>query len=195
MKKLFSALLVASLFFLSANAQYASTKVNVGQSAPEVAFPDPQGKTISLKEVSKGRYVLVDFWASWCGPCRRANPELVETYNKYKAQKFKKAPNGFTVFSVSLDGRKEAWVQAIAADKLEWEYHVSDLKNWDSKAAEDYGVQAIPQAFLVGPDGKIIGKYMNALEAIADLEKYIDSGAPAKSKVSKNKTSKASARK
>ncbi len=192
MKKIFGVLAIASLLSFTASAQYENTKIKVGQQAPEVALANPQGKTISLSEVSKGRYVLVDFWASWCGPCRRANPELVETYNKYKAKKFKKASKGFTVFSVSLDGRKEAWQQAIDADKLAWEYHVSDLKKWDSKAAGDYGVGFIPQAFLVGPDGKIIGKYMNALEAVADLEKYVDAGTPVKA--AKGKSSKSAAR-
>lgn len=177
MKKIFGALLVASLFAGTAKAQYANTKMQVGQEAPEIAFPNPKGKVLSLKEVSQGRYVLVDFWASWCGPCRHANPELVETYQKYKAKKFKNASKGFTVFSVSLDGRKEAWEQAIAADKLEWEYHVSDLKKWDSEPAVVYGVGFIPQAFLIGPDGKILGKYANTVQAIADLEKYVEKDA------------------
>ncbi len=178
-------LLAATCF--TADAQYENTKIKTGQIAPELNYSNPKGKTYSLKEVNKGRYVLIDFWASWCGPCRRANPELVEVYEKYKGLKFKNAPKGFTVFSVSLDTNPEAWQKAIEKDNLLWEYHVSDLKKWHGEAATQYGIAFIPQAFLVGPDGKILGKYMNALEAVADLEQYVEK-TNAKSQKSKNQT-------
>ncbi len=143
--------------------------VNVGDDAPEIALPDPNGKMRKLSDL-EGQIVLVDFWASWCGPCRKANPGVVETYKKYKDQ-------GFTVFSVSLDGvdqrtkkrlnndsakidksiasSKQRWIDAIKKDNLLWKHHVSDLAKWDSKAGKTYGVRSIPTTFLIDREGKI----------------------------------------
>jgi len=173
MKKIITTLVVAAGLVFSASAQYDNTVVKVGQKAPELAFPNPEGKTLKLSEINKGRYVLIDFWASWCGPCRMSNPGLVAMYNEYSAKKFKGAKKGFTVLNVSLDQKKDAWVAAIAKDNLTWANHMSDLGGWNSKSAALYGVQYIPQAFLVGPDGKILGMYNRSEEAKAELEKYV----------------------
>lgn len=135
----------------------------VGQPAPEIALPDPSGKIVPLSSM-KGRYVLVDFWAKWCGPCRQENPNVVRVYNKYKDK-------GFTVFGVSLDRKKEDWLQAIEQDKLTWT-HVSDLKFWQSEAAKTYNITAIPFSLLLDPNGIIIDKNLRgpALEKrIAEL--------------------------
>ncbi len=126
-----------------------SGRLAVGQPAPEINLPDPSGKKRPLSAL-KGKVVLIDFWASWCRPCRMENPNVVNVYNKYKDK-------GFTVYSVSLDREngKDAWVQAIKQDGLVWENHVSDLKFWNSEAGAAYGIQSIPQTFLLDKEGKI----------------------------------------
>jgi peroxiredoxin len=125
--------------------------VALGATAPEFAEADTAGKMISLSSF-RGKYVLIDFWASWCGPCRRENPNVVKAYNTYKGK-------NFTILGVSLDrpNAKDKWLAAIHKDGLTWN-HVSDLKFWDSKAADLYAVRGIPQNFLLDPNGKIIGK-------------------------------------
>lgn len=147
----------------------AAGPIQVGQTAPDIALPSPDGKEYKLSDL-KGNVVLLDFWASWCGPCRRENPNVVQMYNKYKDK-------GFTVFSVSLDGidgrtmqrmggdqsriaqyeksQKDRWVKAIEKDGLLWPYHVSDLKKWDCAPARQYGVTGIPKTFLIDKEGKI----------------------------------------
>lgn len=123
--------------------------VAIGAMAPEFTEADTAGKMVSLASF-RGKYVLLDFWASWCGPCRRENPNVVKAFNRYKGK-------NFTILSVSLDrpNGKQRWLDAIHKDGLTWN-HVSDLQFWQSKAAGMYAVRAIPQNFLIGPDGKII---------------------------------------
>ncbi|HEY0610358.1 MAG TPA: TlpA disulfide reductase family protein [Chitinophaga sp.] len=123
------------------------TAVKVGDVAPDFSLPDPSGKKISLSSF-RGKYVLVDFWASWCKPCRMENPNVVKAYQQYKSK-------NFTVLGVSLDKKKEAWVEAIQADGLSWN-HVSDLKFWDSAVVPLFGINAIPTNFLLDPQGKVI---------------------------------------
>lgn len=125
--------------------------VALGAVAPEFAEADTAGKMVSLSSF-RGKYVLIDFWASWCGPCRHENPNVVKAFNQYKDK-------NFTVLGVSLDrpNAKQAWLAAIKKDGLNWT-QVSDLQFWKSKTADMYGVRAIPQNFLINPDGKIIGK-------------------------------------
>jgi thiol-disulfide isomerase/thioredoxin len=117
--------------------------------APEIMLPNAEGKSLSLSSL-KGKVVLIDFWASWCGPCRKENPNVVRMYAKYKNQ-------GFDIFSVSLDDDPIKWKEAISKDKLVWPNHVSDLKGWQSSVAKQYGVQAIPYTVLLNKEGKIIG--------------------------------------
>jgi len=122
----------------------------IGSIAPELNFPSPDGEVITLESL-RGKYVLIDFWASWCRPCRAENPNVVKLYNEYKDK-------GFTVYSVSLDRDKNRWTGAIQQDKLAWPNHVSDLKQWQSEAVKTYGFKGIPFTVLIDKEGKIIDK-------------------------------------
>lgn len=131
------------------------SKLPVGSTAPEITLPAPDGKPASLSAL-RGKVVLVDFWASWCGPCRKENPFIVSVYQKYKSK-------GFEIFGVSLDDNAEAWKEAIKKDGLSWQ-QVSELKKWDTGAAKEYGVDAIPFSVLLDKEGKIIGKGLRGEE-------------------------------
>ncbi|MFN8348297.1 MAG: TlpA disulfide reductase family protein [Spirosomataceae bacterium] len=126
-----------------------NAKTGVGQIAMDFTQNDVNEKPVSLSSL-RGKYVLVDFWASWCGPCRQENPNIVKAYNQYKDK-------GFTVLGVSLDQKKEPWLKAIEKDQLTWT-HVSDLKYWQNEVAVQYGINSIPASYLLDSNGKIIGK-------------------------------------
>jgi thiol-disulfide isomerase/thioredoxin len=134
----------------------ANQPLSPGSEAKEIALPNPDGEIMKLSDY-RGKYVLIDFWASWCGFCRKENPNVVELYKKYKEE-------GFQVYSVSLDKDKARWVSAIEQDNLIWDGHVSDLKFWSSEAARDYNVSSIPFTVLVDPEGKIVNTRLRGVQ-------------------------------
>lgn len=157
--------------FLSYPTIIPAEGINIGDTAPEIELKDPNGKTYKLSSL-RGKYVLIDFWASWCGPCRRENPNVVSAYKKYSKAKFKEG-KGFEIFSVSLDNNADKWQAAIKKDGLSWKYHVSDLRGWSSSAAAKYRVNSIPQSFLIDPEGKIIAKNLRGMKLHLELDKYV----------------------
>lgn len=137
-----------------------------GTEAPEIALPSPDGEIIKLSDL-RGNYVLIDFWASWCKPCRIENPNVVRMYNKFEDENFE-------ILGVSLDRNKDKWVNAIAQDNLDWP-HVSDLKFWQSAAAELYNVKSIPFTVLVDPEGKVIATKLRGAALEKKLEEIFNS--------------------
>lgn len=138
--------------------------LNIGNIAPELKFKTPEGKEVALSSL-KGKTVLIDFWASWCRPCRMENPNVVKAYEKFNSK-------GFEIYGVSLDKSQDAWVNAIKQDGLDW-VNVSDLGGWNSAGAATYGVRSIPGNFLLDENGVILAKNLRGANLHAELEKLL----------------------
>lgn len=171
LKKFKSSIYLIGIIIITAGFMYKPAGPAVGTKAPELAFKNPDGKVIKLSSL-KGKVVLIDFWASWCGPCRRENPNVVRVYEKYKNQKFTNG-KGFTVFNYSLDKDMNKWKAAIEKDKLDWKYHVSDLKGWNAAGAAEYGVRSIPSNYLIDGQGNILAKNLRGEALDMALDKYL----------------------
>ena len=168
---MFKKVLLLFLLVTLSNLSNGQTGTKIGDKALELSYDNPNGEKMSLSEL-KGKLVLIDFWASWCGPCRRENPNIVDAYRKYYKTKFKDG-NGLEIFSLSLDKNKDAWLKAINKDQSFWEYHVSDLGGWQSEGSEKYNVRSIPYNVLINGKGIIIAKNLKgpALHRFLDSQK------------------------
>lgn len=164
LKKLIPDNILAQEFFARVENE---TKIAIGKAAPNFQLKNMKGETISLED-AKGNVILLDFWASWCRPCRMENPNVVRLYNMYKEK-------GFTVFSVSLDNNMQKWVSAIQQDNLIWPYHGSNLLGWQCPVAQLYKVSSIPQTFLIDKNGLIIGKNLRGIDLENKLKELFGS--------------------
>jgi thiol-disulfide isomerase/thioredoxin len=165
-------LIAAILFAIPTLAQSpAATGTDIGNILPDITLNDQEGKPRSISQL-RGNIVFVDFWASWCRPCRRENPVIVNTYKDFQNKTFIVA-KGFKIFSVSFDNTRDDWSKAIEADGLLWDEHVSDLQGWRSVAAKKFNVRAIPMNFLIDQNGLIIAKNLRGNQLAEALQKLV----------------------
>lgn len=162
MNKILNILLVLLVVGYAGYYFYKMPKYKNGQKAPQFKAELIDGNNFELKDL-EGKFVLVDFWGSWCGPCRRENPEIVELFNKYNKATFDNA-SGFEVVSIGVEDREKPWKNAIVKDGLKWQYHIAQLDRFKSPIVSQYGVKEIPTKYLLNENGEIIGVNLSVSE-------------------------------
>lgn len=172
MNKVLNFLLIALIAGYGFYYWYKQPGFSQGEKAPDFTTVNKDGSPFTLSEL-RGYYVLIDFWGSWCGPCRKENPELVALYNKYRSKEFKEAM-GFEIVSIGVENNRSRWEAAIQQDGLNWKYHIPQTDRFKSEIVSQYKVREIPTKFLLNPKGDIIGVNLKALEIDQMLERRIN---------------------